>query len=193
MRNYGLFNLSPWNRVVIVFFLTLCASSAVVAQKVTSDYDKTTDFSSFKTYAWGEGTSVLDAKVDQEIRISIDMDLEMKGLKKVEAKEADLLIAYHGAANTDLNVSSFNDPTFNAMGGTPMMGTTVWSSGSTVGSVGRYIRKGTLAIVIYDRRQHKVIWQAAAKGTVKERQDERMAQLNKTLTKLLDRYPPKKK
>jgi hypothetical protein len=192
MREHPL-NLSPWNRVLIVFSLILCVSPAVVAQKITSDYDKATDFSSFKTYAWGEGTSVLDAKVDQEIRISIDMDLETKGLKKVEAKEADLLIAYHGAANTDLNVSSFSDPTYTAMGGMPMMGTTVWSSGSTVGSVGRYIRKGTLAIVIYDRRQHKVIWQAAAKGTVKERQDERMAQLNKTLTKLLDRYPPKKK
>jgi hypothetical protein len=184
--------LSSWTRVVIVFLFALCASLAV-AQKIKSDYDKATDFSSFKTYAWGEGTSVLDAKVDQEIKVSIDMDLETKGLKKVEAKEADLLIAYHGAANTDLNVSSFNDPTFNAMGGTPMMGTTVWSSGSTVGSVGRYIRKGTLAIVIYDRRQHKVIWQAAAKGTVKEKQAERMDQLSKTLTKLLDRYPPRKK
>ena len=67
------------------------------------------------------------------------------------------------------------------------------SSGSAAGSVGRYITKGTLAIEFYDRRQRKTVWEAAAKGTVKEKMDDRLKQLQKILPKLLARYPPKKK
>ena len=114
-------------------------------------------------------------------------------MKNVEAKEADLIVAYQWASDTDLNVSSFSDPTYAASGGVPMAGTTMWSSGSAAGSVGSYITKGTLAIEIYDRRQGKVVWEAAAKDTVKEKMGDRMKQLQKVLPKLLERYPPKKK
>jgi len=192
MRERGL-NLSSWRQIAAVAFLAMSASSAVVAQKVISDYDKTTDFSSFKTYGWGENTSLLDPKVNQEIKVAIEADLDSKGLKKVPGEVAELLVGYQAATNTDLNVSGFVDPTYSTMGGTPMVGTTVWSSGSTAGSVGRYIGKGSLAIQVYDRRQRKVIWQAVAKGTLKEKRIERMDQLNNALTKMMARYPPGKK
>ena len=39
----------------------------------------------------------------------------------------------------------------------------------------------------------KTVWEAAAKGTVKEKMDDRLKQLQKILPKLLARYPPKKK
>lgn len=178
---------------MVVVLFALCVSPAAVAQKVTSDYDKTTDFSNFKTYAWGAGTAAPNPNVDAYIKIVIDEDFKAKGLKKVEAKDADLLVAYHSASNTDLNVTIFYDPTYATYGGDPIMGTTMWYSGSAVGSVGRYIKKGTLAIEIYQRREHKVVWAAAAKGVVEEKRADRLNQLDKTLVKLLDRYPPRKK
>ena len=90
-------------------------------------------------------------------------------------------------------MSSFDDPTYAGSGGVAIPGTTMWSSGSAAGSVGRYITKGTLAIEYYDRRQRKIVWAAAAKGTVKEKSGDRLTQLQKILPKLLERYPPKKK
>lgn len=193
MRKHGVLNLNLRTQVAIVLFFALCMSPAVVAQKVTSDYDKVTDFSGFKTYAWGEGMSVPNPNLDLYIKMVVDQDFETHGLKKVEAKEADLIVAYQWASDTDLNVSSFSDPTYATSGGVPMAGTTMWSSGSTAGSVGSYITKGTLALEIYDRRQGKTVWEAAAKGTVKEKMGDRMKQLQKILPKLLERYPPKKK
>jgi len=193
MRKHGLLKLGPWCQVALVVFLALSTSPVVVAQKVTSDHDKATDFSTFKTYAWGEGLAVPNPNFDQYIKMIVGQDLERQGLKNVEAKEADVIVAYQWASDTDLNVSSFSDPTYASSGGVPMSGTTMWSSGSAAGSVGSYITKATLAIEIYDRRQGKVVWEAAAKGTVKEKMGYRMKQLQKVLPKLLERYPPKKK
>ncbi len=97
MRKRSLFNFSPWNRVVIVFFLTLCVSSAVVAQKITSDYDKATDFSRFGTYAWVAGQAEPAVNMDLYIKMAIDGDLAKRGLHKVEPKDADLLVTYNAA------------------------------------------------------------------------------------------------
>jgi len=193
MRQHGLLHLSLSIRAAILLFFALWMSPVIVAQKVTSDHDKATAFSSFKTYAWGEGLGVPNPNFDQYIKMIVGQDLERQGLKSVEAKEADLIVAYQWASDTDLNVSSFSDPTYAASGGVPMGGTTMWSSGSAAGSVGSYITKGTLAIEIYDRGQGKIVWEAAAKGTVKEKMGDRMKQLQKVLPKLLERYPPKKK
>jgi hypothetical protein len=177
----------------LVLFLAAGVSSMAVAQKVTSDYDKATDFSIFGSYAWVAGQAVPAVNMDLYIKIAIDEDLAKKGLHKVEPKDADLLVTYNSARDTDLNISSFYDPTYTASGGDPMLGTTMWSSGSSVGSAGRYITKGSLAIVIYDRHQRKIIWEVVAKGTVKERQGDRLKQLDKALTKMLEKYPPTKR
>ena len=69
--------------------------------------------------------------------MAIEDDFAKKGLHKVEPKDADLLVTYNAARDTDLNISSFHDPTYAATGGEPMVGTTMWSSGSTAGSVER--------------------------------------------------------
>jgi hypothetical protein len=69
----------------------------------------------------------------------------------------------------------------------------MWSSGVAAGAVGSSIRKGSLAIEMYDRHQHKIVWQAAAKDTMKEKAAERSAQLDRALVKMMERYPPEKK
>ena len=125
MRNHRWLNLGTRRQGVIVLLFTLCASPAVLAQKVTSDHDKATDFSSLKTYAWGEGMAVPNPSVDLYIKMVVDQDLERQGLKKAEAKEADLVVAYQWASDTDLNVSSFDDPTYAGSGGVAMSGTTM--------------------------------------------------------------------
>ncbi len=190
---YRCFKIHAWREVIVALSIVLYAAPAALAQKVASDYDTATDFSRFKTYAWVDGFPAAMVNVDLYIKMAIEADLEKKGLHKTEPKDADLLVTYNAARDTDLNISSFHDPTYTATGGEPMLGTTMWSSGSTVGSVGRYISKGTLALVIYDRQQRRVIWEASAKDTIKEGRSDRLKQLDKALDKILIKYPPKKK
>ena len=179
-------------RLAGVLLLTLC-SAHLFAQKITSDFDKATDFSKLKTYAWAPGTASPYPNLDLYIRAVVDEALSKKGLVQSEAKQADILIAYHAAGDTDVSMGGFNDPTYSATGGVPIPGTTMWSSGVTAGAVGSSIRKGSLAIQMYDRRQQKFVWEASAKDTMKEKMAERTAQLDKALVKMMDRYPPEKK
>lgn len=106
-----------------------------------------------------------------------------KGMKAVDPKDASVLITYHAAGSTDLNISGFEDPTYITTGGVPM-------PGQTAGSAARLIRKGSLSFQIMDRSIHKVIWTGTAKGTLKEKRSEQSEQLDKCLIKIFERYPP---
>src|SRR5215467_2196811 len=179
-------------RLALVLLLTL-SSDHLLAQKITSDFDKATDFSTFKTYAWTPGTASPYHNLDLYIQMVVDESFSKKGMQRVDPKDADLLVAYFAAGDTEVGMGGFTDPTFTATGGVPINGTTMWSSGVAAGAVGSSIRKGSLAIEMYDRHQHKIVWQAAAKDTMKEKAAERSAQLDRALVKMMERYPPEKK
>ena len=171
--------------------VALCVVPAA-AQKITSDYDKETNFSTLKTYAWAQGAAASNPTLDLYIKSAIDMDLEARGLHKAYSKDADLLVLYNAAGDSDVNSTTFQDPTYTASGGQPPVGSTMWSSGSSAGSVGRYIKKGSLAIEMYDRHNSKIVWAAAAKVNIKEKRTEKLDQLDQVLTKMMALYPPKK-
>jgi len=46
---------------------------------------------------------------------------------------------------------------------------------------------------MFDRQKKKLVWAAQAKGTIKETRKERLDQLDKALTGMIDQYPPKGK
>ena len=77
-----------------ITFLLLMVSGAL-SQHVSYEFDKTADFSKFKTYKWITLKSVapIDKLTDQQITASLDAALARKGLKKVDSNStADLLI-----------------------------------------------------------------------------------------------------
>jgi hypothetical protein len=178
---------------VLLLVAALAFPSPMSAQKVTVDYDKTADFSKFMTYAWAAGTPVPNPPLDLYIMGAIDLDLQHRGLSKTETKDADLVVTYHAASNTDLNISGIGDPTLSTLKGYNSTAPTVWSIPSTVGSVARQVKKGSLAIEMFDRQKQELVWAAQAKGTLKENRNERLDQLDKALTKMMEQYPPNKK
>ena len=70
-------------------FLTLCclimASGIALAQKVSVTKDPASDFSQYKTYAWGpENHKAGNPMTDQAITEGIDAQLASHGLTKVQ-------------------------------------------------------------------------------------------------------------
>jgi hypothetical protein len=63
---------------------------------VTVNFDNTANFSQFKTYKWITLNSVapIDKLTDEQIKAALDAGLARKGLTKVDADNADLLIGY---------------------------------------------------------------------------------------------------
>lgn len=99
----------------LVTMLGLALVSATAsAQDVTYDYDKATDFTKLKTYAWISGTNLRDECNHKRIVTAIDAQLTAKGLTQVASgANPDVLVAYHAGfdKNLQINASSFDsDP-----------------------------------------------------------------------------------
>lgn len=160
--------------------LSLCAlfllASSALAQQVTVDYDKGTDFSKYKTFAWGKGSPADNPMVHQRIVAGIEGQLVMKGLRKVESNP-DIVILYHAATDTQVSVS--------AMGGGPLGG---WRWGTGTAYVDK-VPVGQLVVDIGDRSSKKFVWRGTASGTINSKQEKNEKALSKALTKMFENFP----
>lgn len=176
---------------LLLFSLMLSVSAS--AQKIKIDFDQEADFGKLSTYTWVKGRPVPAPGMDAYIQSSIDQDLKKSGWKKVSPEQADAFITYYAAGNTDFSVSGLDDPLFSSVGGVALDNWTVWYSGPSFASTARFIRKGSLSVQIFDKSKHRLIWTATAEGTVKERMDKKLDQLDKVTTKMFKDFPPQRK
>jgi hypothetical protein len=158
----------------------------VEAQKINIQYEKTIDFSKFKTYAWIPGTPVFDPHMDTYIQSRFVDELRRSGMIEAPVNAADLLVTYHAAVGTDLNVGTALDPTFAASGGIPIAGHSIWE---TTGTGGTHVTKGSIVLEILDRVTNRPVWIGTAKHTVSDAHHERWNEVEKALDKLFLRLP----
>jgi hypothetical protein len=172
--------------------LLFVATSLLCAQKVKIGYDKQNDFSKYKTYAWSDREIVGSRRLlVMHIMGSIEEELNKKGLQKV-ATDADLLIHVSGGLNPQSGGATVSDPTYALYGGYPPPGTTVWS-GTAPAAPGTAFGEGRLVIDLLDPRRKLLVWQATGKVNVDpEQKREALGHLNKTITKMFDKYPLEK-
>jgi uncharacterized protein DUF4136 len=155
-----------------------------LAQSVTYDFDKTTDFSKFRTYTWVRGTTLTDPLNHQRVVNAIDVQLSAKGLNNVEtAGEPDLLVAYHASFDKDLQINGFSS----GWGGYRFGG---HRSGT---ARAEEILVGTLVVDIVNARTKTIVWRgtAAKDVDVNAKPDVRDRNINKAADKLFKNYPPK--
>jgi hypothetical protein len=176
---------------IVVVVVVLLSSLNALAQKVTIDFDKGTDFSRSKTFAWIKGTPVSNPKLDLYIMGVGDHQLEQKGLAKVEAKNADLLITYHAAGNAEINATILDNDSYALSLGLPQTTVVTWWALPPQGTTARLIRKGTLAFEIIERQRRQLIWTASAKVKLDEKRSKALDQLDKALIKVFEGYPPR--
>jgi hypothetical protein len=182
-------NLRKYFACLSVVFLLV---GLAFAAKIKSDFDKTADFSQYKTYAWGENSKPNRPGAEIVLISAINHELQTLGLHLVDPEQADLIVRYQAAGDADLNFSAAVDPTYAAFGGVPLPGGTVWTSGITAPSSGRFVRKGALIIDMFDRQQHKLVWSAMATDTVNDKIEKAITQVSKTIADMFARYPAKK-
>jgi hypothetical protein len=171
-----------------VLGIALLSAVQLAAQKVKIDYDKTTDFSKFKTYAWVQGTPVMDPRLDTYIKKSLNDMFQHIGMTEASVSTADIVITYHAAVNTDLSVGTALDPTFAASGGVAIPGQSIWETAG--GAAAAHVTKGGLAFEILDRAANRPIWTGIAQRTVSDKPSERWDQVQKALDKLFRTFPP---
>lgn len=166
-----------------VLICTLPAS----AKKPKATYDKNTDFSRYKTYAWASGTSAPDIVVDKIIIGTIETQLERAGLKKVDAASADLLVRYDAAGGVSA-ASTATDPTYASSGGVaPVAVFNPWTMGGAMDTQ----MHGSLLIRLADQQKKQIVWSCVAEEGLDDRRARRVEQVNEIVVKMFKDFPRK--
>jgi len=172
--------------IVIIFIL---AALPAAAQKVRVDYDRTADFDSYKTFAWGptpetslEGTSQF---MHSRIKNAIEYYLAAGGAIE-DSKSPDLYVTYHTGAQEDVRFStvSYGYSYGPGWGWDPYWGGTM---GNTVTTATTY-EKGTLVIDIWDAGTKEIVWRGSASATVPEDSQKAEKLIDKVLKKMVKQF-----
>jgi hypothetical protein len=165
---------------IATFFTTACLAlfgTVVFAQSVTYDFDRSANFTRFKTYAWVQGTHLSDQLNHQRIMRAVDAQLTARGFSKVGANP-DVLVAYHASFDKNLQI--------NAFGSGPRIG--LRSATATV----EEIVVGTLAVDVMDAQTHNIVWRGIASKELdaKASPEKKEKGIDKAAEKIFKNYPP---
>jgi len=166
--------------------ITLCAAficllaAIATAQTVYVDYNHNTDFTKFKTYAWGQGANpnaINDSILAQSAQQAIDSQLAAKGLQKVEeSQHPDLIVVTGGGMKQETSYNAW--------------GTGGWRWGGGMATVTpETTNVGTLVVDIYDANGKQMIWRGVSQGTLSNKGEKNEKEMNKAVEKMFKKYP----
>ena len=170
--------------------IVLLAPTLALAQKTSFDFDKTTDFSKFKTYTLKDGTKVNDPLIHNRIVAAIEAEMVAKGLSKNDAMP-DVVVVYHIAFDKKQDITTFSS----GYGGYGPYGYG-WGGGwGTTDVRVNEILVGTLVIDVAEASKKAIVWRGMGVKEVdtQAKPDKRDKSITNAVNKIFKNYPPKVK
>lgn len=163
------------------------------AQKVKVGYDKTADFSKYKTFTRVAPSMPPTRPVlYQVVTDSIDNEMSSKGFSKVD-KDGDLTMITAGGVEYGNNVAAGTPIIGTYSGPPPAMNATMWTGAEGPSSLqGPMVPQGTLVIELVDRSTNNVVWTGSVSQKLDvEKKDKSLELVGKAVVKLLKQFPPR--
>jgi hypothetical protein len=170
---------------IAVLWLAGCSSV-----NITTDYDRSFDFASLKTYEWmSTSTNTVTADqqaamfqtslVNKNIKNAVNANLATKGLKE-DAANPDFFIVSHLGTEQKVNVTNYGYGYGARWGG--------YGGGVDV----QQYTQGTLIVDFIDAKSKELIWRGVASGALASNPDPAEAQqkINDIIGAMLAEYPP---
>lgn len=173
----------------LIPFLLLFVFASCSTVTVYSDYDKTVDFTPYKTYAYFKpGIDKVEISDLDKRRIlrAIDDQMQAKGFTKSE--NPDLLVNIFTKSREQVDVNQFTAGWGYGWGWgwNPYM---MYGGQTTVSTS----TEGTLYIDLIDAKKKEMIWQGEGVGTLTRNIDKKDEKIAEFVGKILAQYPPVKK
>jgi len=167
---------------LLLLCLPVAGQELKISGQVKTEYDKTLDFSKYKTFTWSESQERGSSPADH-IRIfgGIERELLAKGFTKDDTGKPDLRVRYFSKVERKLKGSPGQSET--SWTATPNQRTTVDF---------KMPREGTLTVTFYDGETGDIVWTGSASEEV-ARQDEVPDQINRMVTRIMRVFPPEPK
>jgi hypothetical protein len=161
------------------------------SRSVNFDYDRSADFSSFKTYAWHDGELSIkeeDPLGHQRIMDAVDRQMSAKGFSKVSSNP-DVYVTYNGEDNEQVRMDTTHmgydyGPDWYWGGGFGM------DMGTSTTQVRTYL-EGTLVVDIWDANKKQLVWRGVGSDIVSDNPESNAKKIDKMVADMFKRYPPK--
>jgi hypothetical protein len=181
MKNTSLLFIS------LVFFIQ-CSSL-----KVTSDYDGSADFGSYKTfsyYGWAkESDKVVNDLDKRRIEKAFYEELTRRGMELVQ-EGGDVVVSLFIVVDQKTAVTAYNN--HYGMGGFGGFGGWGWGMGYTTTDFQEHdYYVGTLVCDVFDARTKQLVWQGVAAGEIKENRKQRERNIPLVIKEIMKKYPIK--
>ncbi len=177
--------------LTVLFVLTLSMTNA---QKVTGDYEKSTDFSIYKTYqfiGWQDDSDqVLNDFDKKRLRDAFIEEMRARQFELVESG-ADMAISLFVVVDKKTSTTAYTNYYGGAgYGHGRRYGGRGWSSGyATTSYSERDYLQGTLVLDMLDTQSKDLLWQGVATGTVNSKPEKREKSIPKAIKKLMKKFP----
>jgi hypothetical protein len=168
--------------------IALLFGSALVAQQVKTDYDRSANFGQYKTYSW-EKVQTQDQLWVDRIKEAVNTALAAKGLTPVESGGDIAIVAIEMTRNQQ-TLNTFYDGFGGGWG---------WRRGGGFGGFGDATtttdtyRVGTLVVDLFDAHTKTLLWRGSASDTLSDKSDKNIKNLDKGVQKMFDHFPPGQK
>jgi hypothetical protein len=165
--------------------LVLLFAASAFAQQVKTDYDRSADFSQYKTFSW-EKVQTQDALWVDRVKEAVNTALTAKGWTPVESG-GDVAIVAIETTKTQNTLNTFYD---SFGGGWRWRG--LGGIGDATTTVETY-KVGTLLVDLFDAKTKKLIWRGSSSDTLSDKSDKNIKELDKGVKKMFDHFPPDEK
>lgn len=161
--------------------IALVFTMSAFAQSVNVDWNHSFNgFSSLRTYQLVKPAhATMNPFMDQRIAEAIQAQLAAKGMQEVSSN-ADAVVAYHTGVQRERSAT--------------MMGAGGWRMGGGMGTINQNIQNaGTLVVNISDAHSRQLVWRGTATDTLSSKPDKNSQKIDKAVSKMFKKYPPKSK
>ena len=176
----------------VVLLASTLLTTVAHAQKTSAGYDKTVNFSNYKTFMFSSTNGAKNPFVNEMIITALVRELTARGLTRVEANP-DLRVNYIAATGFNIQAASvpfgYNvNPAYSGL--VPSAGTATWD-----------VTTGTLLIDLFDNKTDRIIFRGTAKDVLQrapsadpEADAKTVSKpVNKGIAKIFKKYPVKAK
>jgi len=158
----------------------------------SSDFDRKTNFNTFKTFSIHEkGFSELKLNdIDKNrVRNNIVSNLTSRGFTQVN-DNSDFIINVQAFNKEKVNIdyNNFGFGGFGGFGWGPGWGLG-WNFGMNDPRVSQY-QEGTLVISIVNTKDNILVWEGIAAGIMIERNNRKEVQIPEAINKVMNKFPP---
>jgi hypothetical protein len=168
-------------RIISIFVLILFGTSVAFAHKVRVDYDRSVNFSKYKTFMWVEKPQTENPFMDERIVRAVNAQLAAKGLEPVNT-DADLSVS----ATSTIQERQVLNTLYDGFG---------WGGGWGWGGPGwatTYVTtylEGTTVVQLADVASEKPIWRGVATGSVSNKPEKAARKILKVISEMFEEYP----